>query len=222
MLAKMKNTVSEEQIQTALSRAGFYRLFSRLFRREIDEILLEQLRRPIVHETLENIGLQLPSVKDTHKFLALMAEEYTRLFIGPGKHLPPYASVHNKLDQGLLNGRETAAIRRFMKATGLKFNDTFSDFPDHISAELEYMETLVQYELDALKSDNIIEAEHSKIIQKQLFDDFIMTWIPRYCVQVKDKSEQIFYRQLADCTASFLAMEKHYFSLLCTKWQMGS
>lgn len=210
MDTKCNDTVADEKAQTTLSRAGFYRLFSRLFRSEIDEALLEQLQHPALRETLEYLGLQLPPASDRHELLQSLAEEYTRLFIGPGKHLPPYASVYNKTDEGLLNGRETAAVRRFIKGTGFEFNDTFKDFPDHISAELEYMETLVQNEHDALIANDAVEAEHSRVIQKNLFDDFIYTWMPKYCERVKAEAEHSFYQQLVDSMADFLLLERDY------------
>lgn len=210
MDTKCNDTVADEQAQTTLSRAGFYRLFSRLFRSEIDEALLEQLQHPALRETLEYLGLQLPPESERHELLQTLAEEYTRLFVGPGKHLPPYASVYNKSDEGLLNGRETATVRRFIKGTGFKFNDTFKDFPDHISAELEYMETLVQHEYDALVVDDVVEAEHSRVIQRNLFEDFIDTWMLTYCERVKAQAEHSFYQQLADSMADFLLLERDY------------
>lgn len=216
MDVKCKDSVADETVQVALSRAGVYRLFSRLFRSEVDEALLDKLQSPALCERLEYLGFHLSAESNNHKLLQALAEDYMQLFIGPGKHLSPYASVHEKSGEGLLNGRETAAVRRFIKGTGFKFNDSFKDFPDHISAELEYMETLVQHEYDALIADDPVEAEHSRIIQKDLFEDFIDTWIPKYCECVKKNATHSFYQQLADSTGNFLALEREYLSSAMT------
>ncbi|GMR06475.1 MAG: molecular chaperone TorD family protein [Gammaproteobacteria bacterium] len=203
-----KGRMTDEVIQMALSRVGLYRLFSRLFRYEIDDELFDKLQSPPLRETLESLGLQLPLDTDNHELLQTLAEEYTWLFVGPGKHLPPYASVQKKPGAGLLNGPETAAVRRFIKGTGFKFNDSFKDYPDHISAEFEYMETLVQREHDALISDDIVEAEHSRTIQKNLFEEHMDIWIPQYCELVLDNAKHSFYQQLAVSTSKFLALER--------------
>jgi putative dimethyl sulfoxide reductase chaperone len=206
---RRKDNVIDGHVQMALSRAGIYRLLGRLFRSEIDEALLEQLQSSPLRESLVSLGFD-PLEGDRPELLQVLAEDYTQLFIGPGKHLPPYASAHKKIGEGLLNGLEAAALRRFIMGTGFEFVDSFTDFPDHISAELEYMETLVQHEHDALLRSDTLEVGHSRIIQKNLFDDFLDTWIPQYCERVKEKAGHALYQQLADCTSDFLAVERNY------------
>jgi len=205
-----EDTLADEQVQVSLSRAGLYRLFSRLFRCEIDDELLKMFQKPPLRETLNNLGIQIPLETDNHELLQALTEEYTRLFIGPGKHLPPYASVQKKPGAGLLNGPEAAAIRRFIKGTGFKFNIAFKDYPDHISAELEYMDTLIQREHEALIAGDIEEAEHSRIIQKNLFEEHLDTWIPMYCDLVEDSAKHSFYRQLAACASMFMSLERDF------------
>jgi TorA maturation chaperone TorD len=210
-----KDNVTDRAAQVALSRAGFYRLFGRLFRNDVDDELLAKIQSPPLNETLKYLGLELPLETDNREQLQALTEEYTRLFVGPGQHLPPYASVQ-KTPDGLLNGPEAAAVKRFIKGTGFQFDNAYKDYPDHISTELEFMETLIQREYDALVAGDNEEVKRSQSIQTDFFVEHINTWVPVFCDRVKDIAEHPFYKQLATMTQNFIETEQDYLAEFLT------
>lgn len=169
-------------------RSGIYQLLAVVYLREPENKLLELFAKA---------GL------DPKVGIDDLAEEYTHLFIGPGKHIAPYESVHRPDDTGMLWGRSTAAVKRFIEASGLKYKSTFAEMPDHIGAEFEFMQKLIALEAEGDK--------RSRQIQKRFFEEHLR-WIPDFCRKVKEEARLDFYKEAAEMTEEFMIKEKEVLS----------
>jgi TorA maturation chaperone TorD len=170
--------------------------------------------RSSIYQLLASVYLREPDGKLTELFakagldpkVALddLAVEYTRLFIGPGKHIAPYESVHRPGDTGMLWGESTAAVKRFIEASGLKYKSTFTEMPDHIGAEFEFMQKLIALEAEGDKK--------SRQIQKKFFEEHLLRWVPNFCRKVKEEARLDFYKEAAEMTEEFMIKEKEVLS----------
>jgi TorA maturation chaperone TorD len=73
------------------------------------------------------------------RLLSELSLEYTRLFVGPGKHVSPYESVHAS-DSGSLRDEAASTVQRIVESAGIEFQADYHGMPDHIRVELEFMQ----------------------------------------------------------------------------------
>jgi len=86
-----------------------------------------------------------------------LAVEFTRLFIGPGPHISPHESVNTEthdVKEAALWSAQTVKVKKFIEAAGLEYDDSFSGMPDHVTAELEFMQRLAAKEAEAWATPN--------------------------------------------------------------------
>jgi TorA maturation chaperone TorD len=142
-------TEFESDTDAVLARSGFYRLLARIFRAEPDEALMGQIVAPPLSEALAEAGIDMAAILPAAPMgdiIRALAEEYTRLFLGPGKHISPHESVQLKRGSGVLWGPETGIVKRFIGEAGFDYDETYHGLPDHISVELEFLAHLVEQE----------------------------------------------------------------------------
>ena len=188
--------LKKNQDQTAEERANLYKLLSLIYIKEPVQELLE---------LLNEVGIR------SAKRLEDLVIEYTRLFIGPGKHISPYESVHRKEDGGCLWGESTVQVKRIIETAGLKYKNEFSGVPDHIGAEFEFMQKLIGLEIDAIEKKDTHGQGQSQKIQKKFFNEHLVHWVPIFCNKIKQTARLDFYKQAAELTEDFMAKEKMLF-----------
>lgn len=195
----------------ARSRSGMYRLISILFRSEPTRELFDQLRRPEFLDALLKAGVNLPdelfSQSDQRIFTDLETE-YARLFIGPGKHIPPYESVHRADEEEGLYGRSTVRVKQFIESTGFRFRPEYTGLPDHISTEMEFMQTLAGWEAEAWDSSDNGFAMKCRKLEERFLRDHLQKWVPDFCMKILNETTVSFYVEIAGLTRDFLAAEE--------------
>lgn len=122
--------------------------------------------------------------------LDALRREYTRLFIGPGEMAcPPYESVHRDGEDenatGPVLGPSTDAVERWYREYGLATSPDWSEMPDHVAAELEF----VAYLLDV-----------DETAAAQFLDEHPRAWLPAFLDDVAAATRQPFYASLAETT----------------------
>ena len=87
--------------QTARRRADTYRLLADVFNAEPTAEALDALRRPEAVKAFEALGAtfareldQMESELGKDRLVEELQCEFARLFLGPGKHVGPYESLH--------------------------------------------------------------------------------------------------------------------------------
>lgn len=139
-----------EEIARAMeSRAATYGLLARLYRREVDAPLLDELKT--VHFPLNTGNSQVDSgyrlmvgylSKTWENTLTELAADYLRTFLGHGidghSAAYPYESVYTSERRLLMQDARTEILALF-RANGLEKDPSFKDAEDHIALELEFM-----------------------------------------------------------------------------------
>jgi TorA maturation chaperone TorD len=204
-------TKIEINADAARARAGFYRLLARIFRAEPDEALLAQLAAPPLSEALAEAGIDmttiLPAVPVADIVRAL-AEEYTRLFLGPGKHISPHESVQLKRGSGVLWGPETGIVKRFIEEAGFNYDEAYHGLPDHIGVELEFLAHLAGQEAEAIEAGDDARLQSAIGWQHRFVSKHLGKWVAIFARKIKAEAVLPFYPAFAGLLPGFLATEK--------------
>ncbi len=193
-------TVRKTAVERALNRSSVYGLLAGVFRHEITPELLHELRQPALVEALAATGVALDREfleGPEEEILEALAVAYTALFIGPGKHIPPYASVHLPKSNGDLWGEATVWAKQFIEAAGFDYATEFHDLPDHLSVELELMRNLWAREAEALEKGDSVAATATRELRATFVRDHLVRWLPVFCDKVAVGSQHPFYAEVA-------------------------
>ncbi len=196
---------------TALERSWLYGLLATIFRQAPEVDLLDRIKAPDLRQALLDAGLDLgrdffdKPDKDLREQLAI---EYTRLFLGPGRHISTHESVQLKRGSGTLWGKETVVVKRMIEAAGFDFDNDFSGIPDHLSVELEFLAKLAGVEAQAWHDRDYAGASNALRWQHQFIAKHAGKWMPLFCRKVNEQAELPFYTAFASILRRFLAGEK--------------
>ncbi len=216
---------NDERIQMAQGRAAIYGLLARCFYQPTSQFLQDLAYGPSA-SLLQNLlaAFQLgtpgemlglaengagPESTPGDALFTPLKEEYDRLFEGPGHvQVPPYESVHRKdapeIERGLLMGPATVDAKRQYAQAGLAMAQGFTDLPDHVAVELEFMGYLCTKEAEvggAAKDGRFVEA------QRRFTREHLLQWLPDFCYKIVAASKVRFYRDLALVTQAYVASE---------------
>lgn len=118
-----------------------------------------------------------------------LAEEFERLFVGPGRvPCPPYESYWRDdapfLLKGVLMGPCTGDLADLYARLGLQLARSAHELPDHLAVELEALA--------------VAEAEPgTRDVVRALLDQHLAVWLPAFCSAVEREAELDHYRSLA-------------------------
>lgn len=144
--------------------------------------------------------------KDLNTLIEELNQEYTRLFIGPGPTIvPPYASCFLASETRLF-GEETLRVRKAYLAAGLA--PAQAGMPDdHIALELEFMYFLAQHALQSLEGGDKESCQRYLTLQESFLQQHLRPWIPAFCADILEATEEPFFRGLALITNDLLTEE---------------
>jgi len=197
-------------IQKEKVRGDCYRLLSACFYQPQKEAFIRE-------ELFKNLQTLLPLASPEAATPAAAMEEaflkyseadllvaYAKLFIGPNELLaPPYGSVYLDGEQTVM-GDSTMETIRMYEEQGLSLDGEFTNLPDHITAELEFMYYLTFKETEALAKSRWEEALAFIETQGLFFDKFLGRWVKPFCDKIKQGTDNEYYASLADCVSIFL------------------
>jgi len=203
----------------ARARSGLYLLFAKIYQAEADATLLSELLEPSVIEAFADTGTDLKAIipePDRQQFIDQLAEEYTRLFLGPGHHVSPHESVQLENGDSRLWGKETGIVKRFIEAAGFDYGDSFQDIPDHISIELEFLGHLASREAKALDEGDEQSVQAIRQWQYKFLAEHLGLWVNRFVQTVKASASSEFYPAFGELLTQFIRSESIYLeSILC-------
>jgi len=200
--------------QLALARSGVYGLLAHIYRDPPSVDFLRQLTDPLFHSALSELGINLsPELTGNPDALLMenLSVEFTRLFIGPGKHISPHGSVHRN-NEGDLWGQSTADVKYFIENCGYVYNQAYSGLPDHISVEFEFMSTTGRQEADAWQEGNLRLVNSSRKVQKIFFTEHLLSWVPQFCNKIIEAAKLPFYHEMGRLTGHFMEYEREALS----------
>ncbi len=235
----MENTViqkndskdaAEQRTARALAtrrRADTYRFLAEVFGAEPTAKTLNSLRRPEAVKAFEALGAAFAVELDRmetdlgkDRLVEEFGFEYTRLFLGPGKHVGPHESLHRDDHPPEHWGPSTAAVKRFIEHHGLSYEEGFGGMPDHISAEFQFMAELAGAEADALEEGKDAEAKQAHEIQRVFHKEHIACWVPTFCDKVIELAEFDLYRDFARMAKMLCELETVAFAKSDTSGQI--
>lgn len=206
MTTRSNNNPAKESgtAATARERSSLYGFLAAVYRTEPTPALLNEIETPAFKEALKAAGTDGGLGKTDPEALAV---EFTRLFLGPGKHIAPYAGIHLGGEGESLWGPETAWVKRFIENAGFDYRADFHDLPDHVAVELEFMQEITANEAAALENEDRERAGKLQRIEQEFMTTHMARWVPGFCRQVQDQAEFPFYRVMARLTEDFILSE---------------
>lgn len=177
-------------------KAFIYRFLQKLFLEPDEELFNFLLQKS---EELKSIGIEFNDSLN----LEILQTEYTRLFLGPGGHMPPYESV---FIEGRLWGKPANDIKDFIRGIGLELGKDFNMPPDHISIEFEILEKILS------SKDPEINVLYMDFLKKHI------AWIFDFLTQLIPKTELKFYQTSFAFSKVFLKEEMVHGSLSIEDW----
>ena len=208
----MTNLEMQEKAEGARIRSNIYGFLASMFREEINAERLRQIKGPVIQEVLSEMGVQYEIFfqDNQDQLLEDLAVEYTRLFLGPDKHISPHEAVHHQRDDGDWGthwGGSTVDVKKFIETTGLEYKQEYTGMPDHISVELEFMKEAAGREAQAIEEKDWEGALYCQKMEKKFICDHLIKWIPSFCDKIISQAEISFYGDLADVTKKFITLE---------------
>ena len=197
----------------AKQRSNIYGLLAVIFREEATAPLIRQFKSSQFKEALCELGVHLKddffNVRE-EKLIEDLVIEYSRLFLGPGKHISPHESVHLKEEDGggLLWGEATAKVKNFIESSGVEYRSDYNGMPDHIGVELEFMQEVVGQEAGAWEEKDVERALYCRKVEKEFIGKHLVPWVPLFCKRVIKDAELSFYREIAKLTDSFIEFDR--------------
>lgn len=200
-------------------RQGYYDLLSALLRSEPSAELLLTLSAGIQERT--DAGRKLHPLlaegwEEINRFLEetapenlaeLVADEYTRLFIGPhGLEVHPYESFYFT---GRVFDRPLADLRTLLKALGIEKQDGYAEPEDFLAFELEVMRWLAAKQAGSANPENEKSwLQHQSDFLKQ----HLLIWAPACAQDIEKIKGAHFYRGTAKILRGFLELERSLFA----------
>lgn len=207
----------ENMSEVASKRSKVYGLLATIYREEATPALLWQFGDPKFRAALSSLGVDLEDnffSLSEEELIEDLAVEYARLFVGPGKHIPPHESVHLKNEEGggLLWGEATAKVNKFIESSGFEYRSDYHGMPDHISVEFEFMQGVTERECRAWNEKHDDGVLSCLEIEKKFIEKHLVRWVPLFCEKIISYAELPFYREMGKLTKRFIEFEKQQIS----------
>ena len=212
--AAARQQVTEEFARACERRAETYALLARLYRCEVDEALLEELKRMLfpahtqVQESDRGYYLVARYLSNSWENTANeLAIDYVRTFVGHGNDAKaaayPFESVYTS-EKHLIMQDSRDEVRAIYLSCGIDKAQSWREGEDHIALELEFMGTLARRTAKALCSGDIDRAGNLLETQHSFLADHLAPWVPTMCEAMKCFAKTEFYQGLAWLTEGFL------------------
>ena len=194
------------------ARGDFYALLARLFGAAPDAALLAAIAHaapllpdaPVDGEGVPDLVAAWDALRAASNTFDpdVAAEEHQALFVGVGRSaVSPHAS-HYLAPQ---SARPLAEIRAALAGLGLARRPETSEYEDHLAVLLETMRFLAVGDT-ATPAAPIAE-------QRAFFERYVASWVFDCCAAIESCPIANYYRQVAQFTRHFLALERDSFAV---------
>lgn len=159
-----------------------------------------------LHPELAEPARRLGEAFAAHDLQTLLVD-YTRLFLGPVQALArPYGSFWLSQRSNPAPDSATALLDLYREG-GFEIDEAFQELPDHVAVELEFLYLLNFTCNPARAAGRTDEVSDLVRLKQRLLGEHLGVWISPFAAAVKAGAETAFYRELAEFTERFLAME---------------
>jgi TorA maturation chaperone TorD len=141
--------------------------------------------------------------------------DYESLLRVPGDaYIHPFESVYRnqnvaggKPSRSMILGPHARTVARLYEAEGLGPREDFTELPDHLGVELEFMAFLCAQTAAALEARDSETATAFRCKQHVFLTEHLLTWTPECLGKMKDRAGTPLYRYLAGLLKSYLEEE---------------
>ena len=204
--------------QLCENRAGTYRFLARLYRTEIDEALLEEMREMLFPASTGNAQLDegyyliAKHLSNTwENALVDLAVDYSRCFVGHGldafSAAYPFESIYTS-EKRLLMQAARDEVLAIYRSEGLGKQAGWREGEDHLAVELEFMQILCERCAEALRRGDEDEAARILATQRNFLADHLISWTPMLTSDLRKFAKTGTYQGLASLTDGFLSVEE--------------
>lgn len=210
----------QDLIKLIEQRAATYGMLSRLYRVEIDQPFLDELRsmrfpantgNADVDEGYRRLAKYLSNVWENS--VTDLAVDYVRAFIGHGvdafSAAYPFESVYTS-EKRLLMQDARDEVLAIYRSAGLEKQESWKEGEDHVALELEFIQILCNRTVDALKKGDEDEAYALLVTQKNFLEDHLLAWAPMMTADLKKFAQTDLYQGLAYLTDGFLETDLEF------------
>jgi len=153
-------------------------------------------------EEMDHFLKETPS----EQLVEAVADEYTRLFIGPhSTQVYPYESFYltgNLLDRPLAN------LRTFLRAVGIEKQEGYVEPEDFVAFEMEVMRWLSSKQISAANPE---EEKRWLEVQADFLKEHLLVWVPACAEDIEKAPGASFYRGAGMVLRGFLEVERNLF-----------
>ena len=200
--------------QTARRRAATYGLLARLFRVEVDEGLLKELKalrfpartgNALMDEGYRAIGTYLGGAGAATELE--LRRDYVRAFIGEGTDgksaAYPFESVYtSEMRLRMQDARDE--VLALYRSEGLNRTADWHDDEDHVALELEFMQFLCDKLAGAVQAGDFERAQATLATQEGFLTEHLCNWVPLMTADMRTFARTDFYKGLAAMTDGLL------------------
>jgi TorA maturation chaperone TorD len=201
-----------------MSRMGTYSLLARLFRVEVDQLVLDQLQTTDFTATVDDADVaegyalwQKVQQNTNDRTLQALAIDYVRTFVGSGQSSSgaayPYESVYTSPMRLLMQDARDKVLEAYQSEGIVKAPD-FSDPEDHLALELSFMVYLNGRAMELFGEGK--NEEGLSYLRKQLsfLTEHLLNWVPTLCSDIPRFAKEDLYLGLAKVTRGFLYIDR--------------
>ena len=169
------------------------------------------------HHLLRPNDESMPEEHNTQDLSASqLSKEHLRLFVGPGRvQCPPYESVYRQdrplLEKGLVMGPSTADVRHRYAEANLVVPKNFTDLPDHIAVEMEFMHFLCGEESRFAEQVNPQESAKIRKMQNEFLEEHLKPWVNNFADCILRSANLSIYKAAASLLKTFIQSESENF-----------
>lgn len=212
-----ETTGFDELARLNMQRAATYGMLARLYRNEIDDAFLTELRSmryPINtgnDNTDEGYRLMAHFLSNVWaNTLDDLSVDYSRTFIGHGvdgySAAYPYESVYTSPKRLMMQDARDEVLAIY-RSYGLDKQESWKEGEDHVALEMEFMQTLANRTADALEKGDEDEAVALLETQHNFLYDHLAAWAPMMTRDMKRLAKTDLYQGLAYLTDGFLSTD---------------
>lgn len=210
----------EQAIAAHRGRGRLYEILARLYRVEVDPLLLSQLKamrfpaasgNDLMDAGYREIASYLSNTDPAT--LTELAVDYVRTFIGHGidAHAAayPFESVYTNPKRLMMQGARDEVLAIY-RSEGLQKDESWEESEDHIAMELDFMKTMIDRTVESLCAGDAAESDRLVRVQNGFISDHLASWFPQMARDMRRFSKTGLYLGLADLTEGFLQVDKEF------------
>lgn len=135
---------------------------------------------------------------DRAKAVQMVAVDYTRLFVGPGKPAVPIWETLYKNETSYTFGRQTLEVKQVLHSQGLRLSGQSNQLEDHMGIELLLLSEMSRQTIDSCAAEGLIREQIAFI------DEHPLSWVKplRDCVRRAERTG--YYSALLTIIAGYL------------------